>query len=73
MATVTETRKPINSFHILVAPLLGLWEIAFAPTRHSRRLDRIEALRRLSDAELATRGLKRGEILRHVYRGSETA
>ena len=70
MTTATET--PINAFQILAAPLRGIWEMAFAPARHAARLRKIEALRGLSDAELAARGLERGDILRHVYRAGRT-
>ncbi len=39
-----------------------------AYTRRRSRIDQIEALQSLSDAQLAARGLRRDQIVQHVFR-----
>jgi uncharacterized protein YjiS (DUF1127 family) len=39
-----------------------------AYTRRRSRIDQIEALQNLSDAQLAAKGLRRDQIVQHVFR-----
>lgn len=62
-ASITDTNA--------AAPRAGLFTrlgeaIVRAAERHSRA-DRIAALQRLDDAELAARGMRRDDIVRHVF------
>jgi len=47
--------------------LAGLGDAIVAIGEANPRLRRVEALQRLSDAELAAKGLRREDIVRHVF------
>lgn len=47
--------------------LAGIGNALVAVGEANPRLKRIEALQRLSDAELAKKGLRREDIVRHVF------
>ncbi|WP_068313722.1 DUF1127 domain-containing protein [Aliiruegeria sabulilitoris] len=68
MVEKANARKSIPVYQVLLAPLRGLWEMMVAARRHEARLHAIGALSRLSDEELAARGMTRADILPHVYR-----
>ncbi|MFV0359502.1 DUF1127 domain-containing protein [Tropicimonas sp.] len=57
---------PIGS--LLAVPLHAAWRMLRATTRHNQRSCRADYLNRLSDEQLARRGLSRRDIPRHVFR-----
>ncbi len=61
--------RSIDILDVLMAPLRGALALIVSPARHSQRVHRVEYLNGLSDDQLARRGLKREDIVRHVYRG----
>ena len=62
-ANTTETTRP-SFFKAIWANLANAME---ASCEINGRTDRIEALNKLSDAELARKGLRREDIARHVF------
>lgn len=69
MTTITTTtRQPIQVGKILLAPLAAIWRFLIAVGEANARVGQIERFSAMTDAELAARGIKRTEIVRHVFR-----
>ena len=68
MATLsTNSVSALSLGRILSAPFRAVWSFLVAVGEANGRVHRVEALQRLSDAELARRGIKREDIVRHVF------
>lgn len=66
MAYFTTTTPNSVSIFGRISAAVGEWFVAYARTRS--RTDEVEFLEAKSDAELAKLGIKREDILRHVFR-----
>ena len=53
--------------HRLGAPFRAIGRVLVKIAENNDRVRKVQALHSLSDAELARRGLKRDDIVRHVY------
>lgn len=61
-----ETIRVLPNFDRLMSAVSSFWDTPFE--QRSRRIsEQVAALRALSDVELAARGLRRDEILQHVF------
>lgn len=68
MTTIsTNSASQLSLGRIVSAPLRAVWDFLVAVGEANSRVYRIEALQRLSDAELARRGIRREDIIRHVF------
>lgn len=70
MTTRTINDRSFRLVDVLLAPVMGAYGLICSTARHNQRVHRVEYLNRLSDAQLAQRGLCRKDIVRHVYRGT---
>lgn len=61
--TVRAERTPLGAIGDILG---GIWNALIRVGEANSRVQRIEALSALSDAELAARGLRREDIIRHV-------
>lgn len=69
MASTNYISTPSASFNATVSAFFSqLGEIMVLAMESNPRLRRVQALQALSDDELAARGLKRDDIVRHVFR-----
>ncbi|WP_289150840.1 DUF1127 domain-containing protein [uncultured Salipiger sp.] len=66
MAFLSASQRHENA-PLLSRILAGLGDAIVAIGEANPRLRRVEALQRLSDAELAAKGLRREDIVRHVF------
>lgn len=66
-AFLTNSAAPLSLGRLAAAPFRAVWDFLVAVGEANSRIHRIEALQRLSDAELARRGIRREDILRHVF------
>lgn len=63
------THAPRASFlHLIGAPFRALGRFFIAIAEQNARLQQVERLQAKSDDELAKLGLKRDDIVRHVFR-----
>lgn len=58
---------PESVLHILGKPFKAIGNFMVSIMENNSRLKRVERLSQMSDAELAKRGLKREDIVRHVF------
>ena len=66
---ITTTTNPVRaSFRRVGALLRGVAETIVDASHAARCANEAERLFRMSDAELARRGLKRDQIIRHAFR-----
>ncbi len=63
----TETETAITIPQLLFAPLRGLWEMIVAPGRQAARVEQIQILESLSEAQLSERGMTRADMLPRLY------
>ncbi len=71
MATATATTDITPSaggLSILAAPFRALGRLMVMIMENNSRVRRVEYLNSLSDAQLAAKGMKREDIVRHVFR-----
>ncbi|MCR8550354.1 DUF1127 domain-containing protein [Salipiger sp. P9] len=66
MAFLSATQRHDTS-PFLYRLLAGFGKIIVAVGEANPRMKKVDALQRLSDAELAERGLRREDIVRHVF------
>ncbi len=66
-AFTTNSASQLSLGRIAAAPFRAVWNFLVAVGEANARVHRIEALQRLSDAELARRGIRREDIVRHVF------
>lgn len=64
MAVVTQNPEAPSAFSSLINTIA---HAASAMVRAASRQDQVESLQALSDEQLATRGLAREDIVRHVF------
>ncbi|SNR34700.1 hypothetical protein [Puniceibacterium sediminis] len=66
---IAATNTPSNSIgHTLTGAFDGIINFLVRIAESNGRMKAVERLNAMSDAELAARGLKREEIVRHVFR-----
>ncbi|MFD0979239.1 DUF1127 domain-containing protein [Tropicimonas aquimaris] len=68
MSVTTSDESRISFLEVLTAPIDGALALFSPSCRHSRRMKRIDFLNGLTNEQLAQRGLRRNDIVRHVYR-----
>ncbi|CUH54017.1 DUF1127 domain-containing protein [Shimia sp. R11_0] len=66
--TDTHSSAPLSLGKILAAPFVAIGNFLVAMMENNSRVQHVQALNALSDAELAERGLKRDDIVAHVFR-----
>ncbi|MDA0962095.1 MAG: DUF1127 domain-containing protein [Proteobacteria bacterium] len=66
-AFTTNSASRLSLGRIAAAPFQAVWDFLVSVGETNARVHRIEALQRLSDAELARRGIRREDIIRHVF------
>lgn len=69
MATATATVVHHGFLHALGAPFRAYGRLMVYLMENNSRVQRVERLHAMSDAELAKLGLKREDIVHHVFRG----
>ncbi len=65
--TALNITAPVSILSILSAPFVALGNALIAMGEASSRTEEVQLLQSLTDEELAARGLKRDEIVRHVF------
>ncbi len=65
--TALNITAPVSILSILSAPFVALGNALIAMAEASSRTEEIQLLQSLTDEELAARGLKRDDIVRHVF------
>lgn len=68
MFDITSNENRISLVEVLAAPIHGALALFSSSCRYSQRMKRIDYLNGLTDEQLAQRGLRRSDIVRHVYR-----
>ncbi|MDA5556612.1 DUF1127 domain-containing protein [Shimia sp. MMG029] len=66
--TDTTSAAPFALGKLLAAPFRAIGNGLIALAENNSRVQQIETLNAMSDAQLAERGLRREEIVRHVFR-----
>ena len=69
MSVNPDTPSRTALLEVLFAPINGVLGLFSSTCRYSQRMTRLDYLSRLTDEQLARRGLRRDDIVRHVYRG----
>lgn len=65
--TALNITAPVSILNILSAPFVAFGNALVSLAEASSRTEEIQLLQSLSDEELAARGLKRNEIVQHVF------
>ncbi|WP_299354832.1 DUF1127 domain-containing protein [uncultured Shimia sp.] len=66
--TAHHTNFADSALHILAAPFIAIGKGMVALAESSSRYKQIEQLNAMSDQELADLGLKREDVVRHIFR-----
>ncbi|SFK96314.1 DUF1127 domain-containing protein [Shimia haliotis] len=63
----THSTAPISLGKILTAPFRAIGRFFVAIMENNSRVQRVDALNAMTDEQLAERGLRREDIVRHVF------
>ena len=67
LTDTTPTSAPISLGKILSAPFRAIGSFFVAIMENNSRIKRVDALNAMTDEQLAKRGLRREDIVRHVF------
>lgn len=67
LTDTTHSVAPISLGKIFAAPFNAIGRFFVAVMENNSRIKRVDALNALSDEQLAERGLRREDIVRHVF------
>jgi hypothetical protein len=65
--TVTQDRAGVDVLRLLAAPFVAFGNLMISIAEANTRVKKFEYFNSMSDAELAERGMKREDIVRHVF------
>lgn len=67
LTDTTPSAAPLSLGAILAAPFRAIGNFMVAIMESNSRIQRVDALNAMSDEQLAERGLRREDIVRHVF------
>ncbi|MGR3635323.1 MAG: DUF1127 domain-containing protein [Shimia sp.] len=67
LTDTTHTTAPISLGKIFAAPFQAIGRFFVAIMESNSRIQRVDALNAMTDEQLAARGLRREDIVRHVF------
>lgn len=66
--TDTSSAAPFSLFKLLAAPFRAIESGMISIMESNSRIQQVDRLQSMSDAQLAARGIKRDEIVQYVFR-----